>query len=300
MGIRNKLSALLGAKATILVKEALLFNKDNEAKKIIRSNYMLRDSEKGKRCFIIGNGPSINNVDFSLLSDEMTFSVNQLPRRENFKMLKTNYHFWIDKRFFDLNKNAEEDLELIKVMLEVNSAGNRPKVFYSIEAKEMIKEYHLDDYLDIHYIALDSIPRTDAMNHLIDFSHIAIAFPTVVQTVIAFAVYLGFKEIYLLGCDCTGFITIAETLMCKAKDGQYGYTITENEEKRMKKVSKKTSISQELRWYADLFDTYETLYKYCEDRGVKLFNATEGGLLDSIPRIRLSDVVSSNGEFHEQ
>lgn len=36
----------------------------------------LKDKYKGKRCFIIGNGPSLNKCDLSLLEDEYTFGVN--------------------------------------------------------------------------------------------------------------------------------------------------------------------------------------------------------------------------------
>jgi hypothetical protein len=34
-----------------------------------------------KRCFIIGNGPSQNNVDLSLLKDEITFGMNDIQLR---------------------------------------------------------------------------------------------------------------------------------------------------------------------------------------------------------------------------
>src|SRR3546814_5642176 len=34
------------------------------------------DLFKGKRCFIIGNGPSLNKIDLSLLRNEYSFAVN--------------------------------------------------------------------------------------------------------------------------------------------------------------------------------------------------------------------------------
>ena len=36
----------------------------------------LRDIHRGERCVIIGNGPSLNKLDLSLLADEFTFAVN--------------------------------------------------------------------------------------------------------------------------------------------------------------------------------------------------------------------------------
>ena len=37
----------------------------------------LRDKYRGERCFIIGNGPSLNNTDLSQLRDEYTFGLNR-------------------------------------------------------------------------------------------------------------------------------------------------------------------------------------------------------------------------------
>ena len=38
----------------------------------------LKDKHKGKRCFIIGNGPSLKNTDVSKLKDEYTFGMNRI------------------------------------------------------------------------------------------------------------------------------------------------------------------------------------------------------------------------------
>jgi hypothetical protein len=38
----------------------------------------LRDAYRGKRCFIIGNGPSLRQMDLSPLRDEVTFGLNRI------------------------------------------------------------------------------------------------------------------------------------------------------------------------------------------------------------------------------
>lgn len=38
----------------------------------------LKDVHSGKRCFIIGNGPSLKNTDLTLLKDEITFGMNRI------------------------------------------------------------------------------------------------------------------------------------------------------------------------------------------------------------------------------
>src|SRR6185295_12690269 len=39
---------------------------------LLKRNEIFRDRHKGKRCFVIGNGPSLKNQDLSLLADEIT------------------------------------------------------------------------------------------------------------------------------------------------------------------------------------------------------------------------------------
>lgn len=117
-------------------------------------------------------------------------------------------------------------------------------------------------------------------------------FPTVVHYAIALAIYMGIKEIYLLGCDCTGFITIAQSQLCTNNyDFQYGYSISENEKRRMLRTNSIHSIEEELVAHAEIFKIYKILYKYCNKNKIKLVNCTDGGLLNGIERNSLSNIL---------
>ncbi|MEL7490846.1 MAG: 6-hydroxymethylpterin diphosphokinase MptE-like protein [Pseudomonadota bacterium] len=51
-----------------------------------------KDYARGKRAFVIGNGPSLNKVDLSLLKNEVTFGVNAIYlNREKMGFLPTHY-----------------------------------------------------------------------------------------------------------------------------------------------------------------------------------------------------------------
>ena len=46
----------------------------------------LREKYNGSdRCFVIGNGPSLNKLDMGLLADEVTFGVNGIFLKDGFK-----------------------------------------------------------------------------------------------------------------------------------------------------------------------------------------------------------------------
>lgn len=47
-------------------------------RKSIHELARLKDAHQGKRCFIIGNGPSLKKTDLSLLKDEFTFGMNRI------------------------------------------------------------------------------------------------------------------------------------------------------------------------------------------------------------------------------
>lgn len=250
-------------------------------------NVEFYDRYAGKRCFIIGNGPSLKSVDLSRLKDEYTFTVNQLSRNAGFGELKTNFHIWADQRFFDLDLNQSEDRELLDVMRNVATPDNSPVVFYKWAAKDMIEQTGLDSELDVRYfgdIGMD-IPTALSGEKRLDICRPLPVFSTVVHYAVCVAVYMGFSEICLLGCDCTGFISTAQAKLRSGQQTEYAYTVTENEKRRMERMYDKTSIRNELMWYAELFDNYEFLRVYCEKQGARLVNATETTLLESIPRV---------------
>ena len=258
----------------------------------VKSNREFKDIHLGERCFILGNGPSIKALDFSLLEKEIVFTVNQMPRKLQFEKLKTNYHVWADERFFNIDESRPEDVELLNIMKSVNTSGNHPVVFYKSSAKKMIERFGLSDELEIKYFNEVYVSNVyEALNAGIDLTTAIPSFSTVIQYVICIAIYMGFKEIYIIGCDCTGFISTAQQKMNMAEKSLYAYDITENDKKRMQRNFTKNSIRDELAWYVNLFDTYGTIARYAQDKNIKIYNAGEGGLLECYPRIKLNSIL---------
>ena len=257
---------------------------------LIESNDKYKNIHVGERCFIIGNGPSLKKVNLKQLSNEYTITVNQSPRMENFSDIHTNYHVWVDERFFHLSKSDPNDMELLDVMKHVKTAGNSPIIFYKVAAKSMIDEFQLDKDLNISFI-MDGFINTNTPN--IDFPITAPVpvFSTCIHYAILIAAYMGFKEIYLLGCDCTGILNTINARVENGDNFAYAYNVSEKERKRMHEQNKQTTMADEFEWYANLFRTYGMLYSYCEQRGIKLRNATEGSILEEVPKIHLSDVL---------
>lgn len=280
----------LSEKRQCIIRRQISENKRKDEIKLVSDNDNFKNLHLGERCFIIGNGPSIKTVDFHLLQNEITFTVNQLSRLERFSQLKTNYHLWSDERFFHLNKDDEGDMELLETMLKVKTGDNSPVVFYKTTAKEMIDSFDLNHMLKIEYY-MDGPMGNHCSNIEYPLTRMMPIFSTCIHYAIVIAVYMGFKEIYLLGCDCTGIINTINSRISDSNHFEYAYEITDNEKKRMRKVSTESSIADEFMWYGNLLSTYGVLYDYARNHGCNLYNATVGSIIENVPRVNLDDVL---------
>jgi hypothetical protein len=61
-----------------IVKERMLFSALTIGRDSLKRLSDLKGSQDGRRCFIIGNGPSLRKTDLSLLRDEYTFGLNRI------------------------------------------------------------------------------------------------------------------------------------------------------------------------------------------------------------------------------
>lgn len=265
-----------------------LFFSKNE---FLKKNSSIRGSLKGKRCFVLGNAPSLKEQDLSLLKDEFVITVNQITRNAQFKDIKTNVHFWADPGFF-CEDNVNE--EFIEVMRNVDSEDNHPIVFYPLFAKSFVENHKLEKKLNIHYFNPIYYFHGKYKKEL-DFCRGIPGFYTVVDYGIALAIYMGASEIYLLGCDCTGIINTIKSFQDEVT-GEYAYEISEEEKKRMKKMQETNLLENHFYSWYKVFQQYRYLYEYCRVRNIKLVNCTKGGILQELPKERYEDVVMRKTE----
>jgi hypothetical protein len=239
----------------------------------------------------LGNGPSLKTQNMSLLSDEYVFTVNQMSRHSEYHNIKSNYHFWADPMFFVIDDNKSEDFEMLEVFENVNTDINRPECFFPLEQLNFIKKHKLDETLNVNYFYSKYIFHEN-YNSDIDFSRIIPGFGTVIQWAIVMAIYMGFSEIYLLGCDNTTIIVTLNSALKKNSNEDYVYSITENEKKRMEKLLNYHSIEEYCKAYTETLAGYRKLYKYCKSRNIKLINCSAETVIDSIPRERFENIMN--------
>lgn len=271
------------------------YRKNNpEEYKLICKNKKLFQKHKGERCFILGNGPSLNTVDFKSLSNEIVFTVNQLMLHPNFEELNSNYHFAIDAALFGLRKDVtgleQRYLNLLKGLKE---KGN-PTLVVPIDVRKVIRRKKIDDILDINYIRGGKEYFYKGY-HNTDICKAVPIFTTVVQYAILTAIYMGFKEIYLLGCDTTVLKYMLDIALDIEVGGIHAYNNLE-EEKIDANVYKEVLHKRKLSYYLEdiniLLKGYEELNKFCKEKKISLINLSEVTLIDTIERKSIKDVLN--------
>lgn len=232
-----------------------------------------KNIHQGERCFLIGNGPSLSVQDLESIKNEITFSCNMIYKIFDRTEWRPTYHCITDQVFTKtvINEIKEEiQVPLFTNQNVYNGLKNPPD--------NMISVYTIGK--DPYYV------------HGNLFSYYVSSRATVMTFMIELAIYMGFKEIYLIGVDCSnGFV------------GKGSHFIEEYENKDMmaiehararRLVKGKHMTLEELGKYRTdrAMYAYSVLRKYSDAHGVHIMNATRGGYLEEFERVSLDDILS--------
>lgn len=177
---------------------------------LIKKNNKFKDIHKGKRCFILGSGPSVNEFDLTKLKDEIVIGLNSFYIHPQYKEIFSNS---APKYMLTSPLHGPKDAwpeERWKEMFEEHEAyiTKNSTLFYGLgshkpEAKSIIEKYNLLDGFDVNYyftsVVQDEwyLPKA---KHF-DFSKNLITASTSSVWGILLALHMGFDEIYLIGVD---------------------------------------------------------------------------------------------------
>jgi hypothetical protein len=151
-----------------------------------------RNKHVGKRCFIVCTGPSLTYEDLELLKGEITFSMNGIVKGFPKTDWRPTYYGILDHFIYE----ECQDLILNDKKLIPFISESIAKRRYEIPANSILFPFSCYK----HRTLLAEV------NFSTKFSGNAAALVydgyTVTYALIQIAIYMGFKEIYLLGCDC--------------------------------------------------------------------------------------------------
>lgn len=257
-------------------------------KKLLADNIRYKELHKGRRCFIAGNGPSINKMDFGSLEKELVITVNEMFRHQEFARLKSDFHFIADPDYLKLNARNMVDAETIEQMNRLSESDT--PLFMPLHGEKIARHYGWHKRLDIHYF-MSELFYYDNYQENMDFTKYIPCFQAVVQWGIAFAIYMGCSEIYLLGCDATNIVDDLSVFLPKETSLSYAYELSPDAAELEKKRRRKRGLEYSLYGYWRIVHLFSELACYCDRNGVKLYNCSQESILDSIPKRKIEDVL---------
>ena len=230
--------------------------------KILRS---WKDKYKGQRCFIVGNGPSLNIYDLEKLKGEVTFAFNRI-------------YYIFDKTDWRPTFYSSVDLKLIKNSLqEINNLNFKYKFLplvlkndYGINAEGAIyiNQTYKKDNKELPRFSEDITKCIEGGN-------------TVTYTAIQMAVYMGFKKIYLIGVDHN----------CSRNINKNGNLI---KNKNIKDYFCEEYNKDNDRLYIPKINLSTLAYikaeEYSQNSDFKIYNATRGGKLEVFERVDFDEL----------
>lgn len=202
-----------------------------------------------RRCFIVATGPSLTMNDLGVLENnrEITFSVNKIFNA--FKETTWRPIYYVSD-YYRFVKNNSDDIDAIDC--EAKFIGDTDKTFWEKEHDRNVYKFHK------HYeYYFDRGPKFSD-----DFSQRSYTGLTVTYSCIQLAVYMGFKEIYLLGVDCNYIM---------GSDSNYFFS---NEKKDFEDHQIDKTIL-----------AYQSAKQYADKHNIKIYNATRGGKLEVFERV---------------
>ena len=210
-----------------------------------------KDIHLNKRCFIIATGPSLTEEDYISLKNEITIGVNGLCLWFDKTGIETNYFVVSDEDVYDKVHSYIESAEHTISFISERVAFTR-NIYNSFNL------FPVD--LWNRFALRDDHKRLSNNISICSYDE-----ETVVFHAIQLAIYMGIKEIYLLGTDCNYNLS-------KVYAVDHGKKADRSIGPRMIK-------------------SYEVVKRFEDIYGFRVYNATRGGMLEVFPRVNFDSLL---------
>jgi hypothetical protein len=243
----------------------------------------LKDKYRGERCFILGNGPSLKKHDLRLLIDEYTFVTNWFVLDEVFKELKKCFYCVCDPHFFNYGEGFHPEL------IEALRSNPRTIKFFEYLSYPSYKSLHprLDNVLFVRMEPANKVWEGHFSTDI--WKSTCWGKTVIIELCLPIAFYLGFRNVYLMGCDCDYKLDDNADF-----EQSFFYDISQTPQKDREHVQKQ---ADEPRYNLPFWEaSYRTVKLFFEQNGRKIFNAGKGGKLEVFDRVDYDHLFPETGQ----
>lgn len=222
---------------------------------------------QGKRCFIVATGPSLRKEDLETLAahGELCISMNMIYKIFSQTDWRPDFFVADDWRMMCDHSECLDYMEHVPCFM-----GDSYEPFCKEKHGEHVMIYHSgmsyvgSSYDGKKWSCKGFMPFSE------DFAQIAYVSGTVTYVAMQLAVYLGCKEIYLLGTDASGLHQSYQ---------KYGHFY---EEKKLLATC----------YSGQVYASYLSARKYAKEHGIRIYNASRGGELEVFERVDFDQLFS--------
>ena len=248
----------------------------------LKKNVELKDKYNNKRIFILGSGSSILLYDLKVLSNEYVMTQNSFHMHKDISYVDPNIHCVVP--YYQSNKEISIWVDYIA---DMKARMPNSLFLWGLNTKALIDKYHEDISAKSYYIRTKYNLLT-LKKAKVNISKTIMTIPTVLTQCLTVAIYLGFKEIYLLGFDLDQ--------ICHTNDQTYGrfYGMSKITETEFEKdANQRLDVETTDGWYTWwLMNKQFFLIKHFADQNnISIVNGTKGGILSYFKREPIENII---------
>jgi len=248
-------------------------------RELLARNAEFKNKHRGRRGFVIGTGPSLARQDLTPLANEITFTLSGFWKHAIIEQWQPTYYCFSDPLLFDGSPVMKQFFESLTARI------TKSIFFVPLSAFKIVQEHRLLPFERTYYVPFHGDLSTDVVDDL-DFTTLVPGIMNVAQLCMMVAIYMGVSPVYLLGLDHDWLSHTGETKHFYA--GQAGL----EKHPEVRPVLADWSYRHLMECQLVGWKAYENLARLAALKGIKIFNATDGGFLDVYERADYRELVS--------
>lgn len=258
------------------VRAAVLFNRKYAS--LLRQNAELYQKHADrKRCFVIGNGPSLKTQDLRPLGREITIVANSFFQHPDHALVDPSYCCCGDERFTD------DQPKNVAWLREMEAKLPNTALFFRPNARWLFEKHNLFQLHRVYFIVSTQMVENAQQVSVNLQRPVNVGLSTGTLLSIPLALYLGFREIYLIGFDANWSVAEKESSLHFYDTNPYF------PEFDTMQLSGDSTEGQLLADHQE-FASHRLLRDKATLMGARIINATNGGRLDMYPRVRYEEL----------
>lgn len=257
------------------------------AKMLIQSRSCKIDRrERHSSLIILANGPSLRQtIDSSLtkLQEATTMAVNFAANAPDFTLIRPDFYIMVDPHFF----SSSPDANLENLRKNLASVDWPMTLIVPVTEKEKLPdEVTANPSITLNFCNITGLEGFRALEHFAYHRGWGLPRPrNVLVPAIACGIWLGFKDIIILGADHSWIKNLEVDSDNRVISVQpHFYKDSSTEQKRIDSVYRDVHLHQVVESFAIALKSYHDLQRWAQNEGVKIYNATPGSFIDAFPR----------------